>query len=282
MTKSKYVVCITTFNRIDCARINMEIIKLNYANQWPIVHACSDKNYSQYIEDVLIKCEPKALQAGAFNLLRSSILKATETYNADYIIHLEADTWLMNQAFIEKYIKLLSKNPHAIIASSSWSFDKSEKWKKSGRFGKNLAYILTRFTKKAGLDWHIGWKKSIASQFFIVKNTSEFRDLISTIPEPDPDEYLERYLYSKLTQRFGKKSIIWMKEREPVHPKNRDFCEAMELFSQHFPSNKANKSSLLGKKEVLESYPLIKRGAYMEKLLKSDNLEYYNPGAKRN
>jgi spore coat polysaccharide biosynthesis protein SpsF (cytidylyltransferase family) len=119
MTHLKTTFCITTFNRVDCARINMEIIKLNYPNQWPIIHACSDKSYKKYIEDILVKCEPKAFQAGAFDLLRNSMLSATESYNPEYIVHLEADTWLMNQDFIEKYINLLSKNPNAIIASSS-------------------------------------------------------------------------------------------------------------------------------------------------------------------
>jgi hypothetical protein len=283
MTNHKTAVCITTFNRVDCARINMEIIKLNYANQWPIVHACSDKSYKKYIEDILVKCEPKALQAGAFDLLKNSILTATETYNPEYIVHLEADTWLMNQDFIEKYITLLSKNPNAIIASSSWSFDKSDKWKNSGSLTKKLKYYLTRLTKKVGLKWHIGWQNTIASQFFIVKNNKDFRDFISVIPGPNASDYLEKYLFSNITKRFGKKSIVWMKEREPVHPSNRNFSEDMELFCQHFPSKNIidTNSNEYGKKEVLERYKFLTNGTYMTKLLQSDDLSYYNNDAKR-
>ena len=283
MARTKTAVCITTFNRVDCARINMEIIKLNYVNKWPIVHACSDKDYKQYIEDILVRCEPKALQAGAFDLLRNSILAATEAYNPDYIVHLEADTWLMNQDFIERYISLMSKNPHAIIAASSWSFDKSEKWKMSGKIIKKLAYFITRLTKKLGLKWHIGWKNSIASQFFIVKNTIEFRELLSIMAEPRVDEHLEKHLFSRITKRFGKKAILWMDEREPVHPKNRDSCKKMELFCQHFPSKKNpnGNSNEDGKKEVLERYKSLKKGTYMKKLLQSNDLSYYNKNAKR-
>jgi hypothetical protein len=77
-----------------------------------------------------------------------------------------------------------------------------------------------------------------------------------------------------------------MKEREPIHPKNRDMCETMELFCQHFPSSQQapfpeNKTQQLGKKEILEKYPLMIKGVYMNKLLGSSDTSYYNPGAKR-
>lgn len=285
MTKSNCVVCITTFNRVDCARINMEITKLNYTNQWPIVHACSDKNYTQYIEDILVPCEPKALQKGAFELLKQSVLVAHEKYNPEFIIHLEADTWLMNQNIIEKYIKILQERKDSVIAASSWSFDKTYKWKISNKPHKRLAYLLSKITKTIGLDWHIGWKKTMATQFFILKNTKEFRAMINEMPEPDPNGYLEKYLFKKVIQKFGKKSIVKMIEREPVHPSNREICEKMELYSQHFPTNKLSKNSnnldVEGKKETLERYLHLKKGLYMNKLLESKNLDYYNEGAKR-
>ena len=224
------VICITTYNRVDCARINMEIIKLNYQHKWPIVHACSKDDYTQYIEDVLIRCEKKALQKGAFELLKSAIVTVHETYQPDFIVHVEADTWLMNQKLIEKYILALQQSEDFIIATSRWDFDKTDKWKNSNKFFKRLRYQATLFTKKLGLNWHIGWKNTISTQFFVLKNTNEFRALLNEIPEPDPDGYLEKYLFKKIKRRFGKKSILWMKEREPVHPNNRDTCEKMELY----------------------------------------------------
>ena len=280
------VVCITTYNRVDCARINMELIKLNYKNPWPILHACSDPNYTKYIEDVLVKCEPKALQKGAFELLKQAIVVANEKYKPNFIVHLEADTWLMNQGFIEKYIAALESHQESLMAASSWSFDKTYKWKASTKPSKKLAYQITRFTKKIGLKWHIGWKNTISTQFFILKNTNEFRTLINEIPEPDPEGYLEKYLFKKIKNRFGRKSILWIKEREPVHPHNRDTCEKMELYSQHFPSSKEprlkhNNLLLDGKKETLQRYANLTRGQFMQKLLESKNLDYYNEGAKR-
>lgn len=40
------VVCRTNHERPDCARINMEIVKLNYPEPWLIVHSCSDRTMS--------------------------------------------------------------------------------------------------------------------------------------------------------------------------------------------------------------------------------------------
>lgn len=283
------VVSITTFNRVDCARINMEIVKLNYDQQWPIVHACSAKDYDSYIEDVLVRCEPKPLQTGAFNLLMTSIEAADKSFSPDFIVHLEADTWLMNQKVIEKYIQALAADSHAVIASSSWSFDKTLKWKNSSKLGKNILYQLSRITRMLGLKWHIVWENTIATQFFILKNTHEVRELLANIPEPEENGgCLEKHLYSAFKKKFGRRGFVRMTEREPVHPDNRDTCEALELYCQHFPtapvvenSSEGTAPLVEGKKEILQRYSFLKRGPYIEKLLQSDNLDYYNPEAKR-
>lgn len=278
--KSKVVICLTTHNRIDCARINMEIIKLNYELKWPIVHACSNSQYSKYIEDALVECSPKPTQAGALNLLLQSIEKANEMFAPDYIIHLEADTWLMNQATMIKYIEALERNPKSLIAGSCWDFDKSIKWQESSKLISKLKFQLSRLSKKLGLKWHIGWKNTIATQFFIAKNTNEFRQALSNMPEPKENQYLEKLIYANLIKKFGKKCFIEMLEREPVHPNNRDSCEAMELYCQHFPTQ-VETSSMIGKKQVLEKYPSLIKGGYMSKLMHATNFEYYNPGANR-
>jgi hypothetical protein len=258
----------------------MEIIKLNYKLKWPIVHACSNSQYAKYIEDALVECSPKPTQAGALNLLLQSIEKANEMFAPDYIIHLEADTWLMNQATMTKYIEALELNPKSLIAGSCWDFDKSIKWQESSKLLSKLKFQLSRLSKRLGLKWHIGWKNTIATQFFIAKNTNEFRQALSSMPEPKENQYLEKLIYSNLIKRFGKKCFIEMLEREPVHPNNRDLCEALELYCQHFPTQVAT-SSMIGKKQVLEKYPSLIKGSYMSKLMQATNFEYYNPGANR-
>ena len=138
------VICMTTYNRVDCARINMEIIKLNYQKQWPIVHGCSNSNWGKYLEDVLVKREAKGLQDGALDLLVNSLETANKEFHPDYIIHIEGDTWLMNQAILEKYIQKLEDNPKKVIAAARWNQDKTLVWKKSNRFKYYLSKILNR------------------------------------------------------------------------------------------------------------------------------------------
>ncbi len=291
MIKPTVVVCITSHNRVDCARINMEIIKLNFPKKWPVIHACSDTSYEQYIEDFLVKCEPQPLQMGALNLIKKSIEKANTEFSPDYFVHLEADTWVMNQEIIDRYIEILDKKPSAIIASSSWSYDKSIKWKNSKKKIKRLFYYLCTITKFFGWEWHIGWKKTIASQFFIAKNTKEFRELILNLPPPQTQDYLEHFLFHHFKKAFGSRAFVLMTEREPVHPEHREFCEEMELYCQHYPTsleppvNDSPETQVLspyGKKEVLQKYSSFEKGFHMRKLLESSDLSYYNEKALRN
>ena len=285
MKANKVVVCITTHNRVDCARINMEIIKYNYQKKWLIVHACSNDNYQKYIEDILIKCPPKPLQEGAFNLLKHSWQAAHEKFSPDYIVHIEADTWLMNQVLIENYINKLDLDKDAVISGSSWSFDKSYKWKQSKSYLKRIKYFTSILTKSLGFSWHIGWKNSISTQYFIAKNTPRLRKLILESAGPAETEYLEKYLFSKINNEFGRKAFLWMKEREPVHPKYRESCEALELFCSHLPSNEQSTGSKInnlraGKKQTLQKYFFLQKGPHMQKLLESKSFGYYNLGAK--
>lgn len=272
MKKNKIVICITTHNRIDCARINMEIIKLNFDNNWPIVHACSNVKYKKYLENKLVICDEQKLQKGAFNLLKKSFEAANFLYAPEFIVHVEGDTWLMNQNIIMKYITLLKKSPNKYIAASSWSFDKTYKWKKSHCLLKRIKYQLGKLSKKAGLNFHIGWKNTFSTQFFIIRNTKIVNEALFNIEEPKDTDYIEKYLYQSLVKKLGRNIFIRMVEREPVHPQHRDFCNDLELFSQHNP---------IEKKEVLQNYPNLRHGKFMNKLLNSKNLNYYNKGAKR-
>jgi hypothetical protein len=147
------VVCLTSFNRIDCARISMEIIKLNWPRKWPVVHACSDAGYTRYIEDVLVKREPRPLTAGALDLLVASINAAAARFQAEYVIHLEADTWIFNQNVILRYLEQLAENPRAVIAASSWSKDCVPAWKRSPSLGRRLRARLASVLRPFGSSY---------------------------------------------------------------------------------------------------------------------------------
>lgn len=285
------VVCLTSFNRTDCARISLEIIKLNWTYKWPVVHACSSADYTRYIEDVLVKRDPLPLTAGAADLLLASMRAAVAHFGADYVVHLEADTWVFDQKVIERYLQALADDPDALIAASSWSTDCLPQWRRSALLGRRMRAQLARVLRPVGFGYGIRERKSISTQFFIARTTPAFMEMLADIRVKDED-FLEKVLYKAVVNRFGRGSIISMAEREPVHPGFRSSCEPLTLYCQHWPSavdapaadvapdlNPADR--LRGKKECLATAPLMRHGPYMQKLLHSTDLDYYNGNAKR-
>jgi len=294
--RPKVVVCLTSHNRPDCARINMEIIKLNYAEPWLVVHATSDASYEPHMEDVLVRCEPRPFIQGALNLLLQSCWAAVDAYNPQYIVHLEADTWVLDQQVIQRYIDQLERNDKAYVAASTWSTDQRWQWRRSRHpFAKvklGLAKILNAF----GSDFGVKRKQTLATQFFIAKNDPRLIQALATLV-PTLDNTLEYDFYQAFVKAFGRGAIIGMPEREPVHPDNKHSCAGLTLHCQHWPEQLPRPAGrpggenpregvtgqydLPGKKEVLAAHGFRQVGPAMRKLLEAENTDYYNPGAKR-
>ncbi|MBU2571542.1 MAG: hypothetical protein KJ725_16235 [Gammaproteobacteria bacterium] len=290
---TKTVVCMTTYDRIDCARINQEIIKLNYKMSLPIVHTCSSEIYQQHIEDIFLRCEPKSLQYGALDLLNESLRLAMKNFSPKYIIHLEGDTWIMNEKIIYDLIAKMEKNQDLMICTSAWDEDLlAFKYLKKPTLKLKLQRVITAALRKFGLNYQLDCRDSLATQFFIIRATQEVLDCFLSL-EPIPGIDLEQALYRKFFKKFTEKNLLRMKEREPIHPFNRYVTEKLTLFSQHWPARgTANDQrepshpryispNFDGKLETLQRFPSIRKGEYLQKLLNAESLDYYNPGASR-
>ncbi|MEM5369858.1 hypothetical protein V4C53_28015 [Paraburkholderia azotifigens] len=279
------VVCLTSFNRTDCARISMEIVKLNWPRKWPVVHACADSTYTRYIEDILVMREPRPLTRGALDLLVASMEAAVTKLNADYIVHLEADTWIFDQNVILRYLERLENDPHALIAASSWSTDRVPEWTRSHDIRRRVRARLALLLRRVGSRYGIRDRKSLSTQFFIAKSTPAMLDLIKSLRAGDGD-ILEKLLYEAVVRRFGRRAVLGMHEREPVHPQFRDVCEPLSLVCHHWPSAADAPGPdpfdrLRGKKEWLQAASLRTHGPHMKRLLSEADLRYYNGDAKR-
>jgi len=295
-TRPRVVVCMTNHERPDCARINMEIVKLNYPEPWLIVHSCSGSSYEPYLEDELVRCQPLTIIDGALNLLRTSYRAAVEKYNPEYIVHLEADTWVFDQSLIQRYIDLLAKDDKAFVAASSWSTDQRPQWRRSRRLFDRIKSGLAKVLNAAGNDFGVKRKTTLSTQFFIAKNDPRFLNMLNAMV-PTEGHTLEKDFYSAFVKEFGRRAIIGMHEREPVHPDNRHWCPQMTLHCQHWPEQLPRPPELAangkhvegisgqydipGKKEVLAAYGFKHPGPAMRKLLESTDTSYYNPKAKR-
>ncbi len=291
--KTKVVLCMTTYNRIDCARINQEIIKLNYSKPLPIVHTCSSSIYQMHIEDVFLKCEPKSLQHGALDLLNQSLKLVVETFSPEYIVHLEGDTWIMNEQVIYDLIAQMDKNKDLMICTSAWDEDLlAFEYLKQPSLKLNIKLLLSTIARKFGRYYKLACRDSLATQFFIIRATPEVINCFMSL-EPIPGIDLEQALYRNFFKVFKEHNLLRLKVREPIHPFNRFVTEKLTLFSQHWPAQgTANDDRdpthpryispmAEGKRETLLRFPSIKHGEYIQKLLNAKSFDYYNPGASR-
>ena len=289
----KAVVCLTTFNRIDCARINQEIIKLNYGNGFPIVHACSSDRYEQYLEDVFIRCDRKELRTGALDLLQRSLLAATEAFKPEYIIHLEGDTWIMDETVIHDIISKMDRNRDVQICASSWDEDwLAFKYLKNPGTLLRLQMLFARIVRRFGFPYYLQCTDSLATQFFVIRALPEVLDCFSNVRQVKGRD-LEQAVYKSFMQRFKKHNVLRLRVREPIHPFNRYVCEKLALYSQHWPAKgTANDArdpthpryispNVDGKRETLLRFPSIREGKNIQKLLNAQSFDYYNPGASR-
>ena len=281
--QARVAICMTTHNRIDCARINMEIIKYNFPRDWVIVHACSNPAYEKYLEDELIACEPLPMTAGALNLLNHSIAAAVTAYQPDYLVHLEGDTWILDNQVLLRYIERLNNAPSAVVAASSWSIDNLGIWQYNWQKKRDPVGLVksgvTKLLRRFGIDYGILQHDTLATQFFIAKNCPELVAALASL-EPDEGYILENGFYKKIVERFGTDSIVGMPEREPVHPQNRWVCEALSLYGQHWPGT-IPEIDIPGKRETLQAFPSLRGGPHMQRLLEATDLSYYNARARR-
>ena len=286
MPDLRIVICMTSHNRIDCARINQEIIKLNYGQPMAIVHASSSPNYSGYIEDAFVRCAPMPLHAGAVNLLQTALRVAAERFPAArYFVHLESDTWLLDESVIHRYIERLDATG-GLLATCAWSSPGGSKVRRLA----NLASMMVGAPRVQRR--RLAPITDLATQFFIIRHRD---DVLATILdlERDPHVKAEQAFFDAYVRRFPVSTVVRMVEREPVDPFNRYGCDAQSLYCQHWPARDTAKdprhwSHALyvrphydGKRESLLKHPEIRHGEHLNRLLSASDLSYYNEGALR-
>lgn len=303
---SRAVVCLTTYNRVDCARINLELLKLNYARPFTVVHACSGE-WPPGLEDLLVRCaQPQAqtpemsrlerialLQRGALNLIQQGLQATRQAYAPRYIVHLEGDTWIMDEHVIHRALDRMDRDPRLMLYTSAWdedlvAFDYLKRRDAKARFRLAWARLQRRLGRPAGL----ACRDSLATQFFIMRATPEMMDCFMSL-QPIPGLDLEQALHRSFFRRFGERNLLRQREREPVHPFNRYVCRELSLYSQHWPARgtagdlrdpthpRFIPPTADGKQEILRRFGSCRRGEHLQRLLSADSVAYYNPGAPR-
>lgn len=282
----RIVVCMTSHNRIDCARISQEIIKLNYAAPLPIVHASSSGRYDGYLEDAFASVEPRPLHAGAINLVQTTLRMTRERFpQATNVVHLESDVWLLDERVVHAYVDTMARTG-ALLATCAWS-DTVPRGRAT-RVADNARRLLELPPRRGAT---LPPMDDLSTQFFIMRMDPVLVDAVLGIV-PASNDAAEVMFHDAFTAHFGMERVVRMVEREPVLH-HRYWCEAQSLYCQHWPARGTAHDPrpwwddlyvaphFPGKRDTLRAHPAIRRGDHLNRLLVASDLSYYNEGAIR-
>jgi hypothetical protein len=124
----KIGVLIYTYNRVDDAKINMEIIrnvweKSKYFEDVEIIHSFNGKKewYSKkYLENDLIITKNSWHFQGASDLIDVGIRMFQRKHKKiDYVIVLASDTWLIKPAYVQSLLERMKKD-NLYLATCPW------------------------------------------------------------------------------------------------------------------------------------------------------------------
>jgi len=208
-------------------------------------------------------------------------------------VHLEADTWLLDETVLTGYLRQMVERPSLLLATSAWLAPSGSAIGRAWEDFVELPWGSQRLRRLRGIRTRRRWDiRDFATQFFVIRTDPEMVDCILSM-HPDNHRLAERQLFEAFIARFELDRVLRMREREPVHPHNRWACERLALHSEHWPAlgtavdarpvghplRAAPESP--GKKEALLRHPNVRKGDALNRLLSATNYDYYNPGAAR-
>lgn len=275
-----------TYNRVDDAKINMEIIrnvwqKTNYFDDVKIVHAYNGKKEwypKKYLENDLVIIKNSWHFQGAADLIDAGIKKFKKKYKeTDYVIVLASDTWLVKPVYVENLLKKM-KNNNLYLATCSWGNPDKD----------NISDV------GMAVDFFIVDLKWANTNKFFPINYGDFYKKYEELfmYQSGGTVMLEKLLFGRYVKAIGredgyggsdkikaKRKMLIMKDREPVHSHvDKDgrwirimYWQKMGLITHHDP--KPKKQILIQNK--------INTGEHMKKLLRSTDLSYFNGGVTK-
>ncbi len=289
-------ICLTSHDRLDCARINQEIFKLNFVHPYTVVHASSGPDASPYLEDMLVRCRPLPHFVGAFALMQRALMAARQ-FEPGFFVLLEGDTWLLEEKILLGLIRRMQADSAFLMAACAWMTPPRSPARRLAREFAGLAVAPAgRLRRLATLPRRLRYDAvDFGTQFCIMRNHPLLVDVFCGM-QADSRRMVERQWLERFSTRFSFERVLRMREREPVHPDQRFACEALALHSEHWPAagtyaGDAHPRTLVyvqpgapGKREALERYPHIRKGECIQRLLRATTpaeFAYYNAGARR-
>jgi len=278
-------VIIYTHNRVDDAKINIEIIRNVWEasglfNNVKIIHSFNgEKSWypKKYLENDLVVLKNSWHFQGAADLIDAGIKRMSQYKDIDYVIVLAADTWLINSIYLNKLLTQMKEGEFR-LATCGWGLLEENKIPKSG-VATDFFILDFKWVKKYKL-FPINY-----SEFY-----KKYKDLF--LYQNGGTPMLEKLFFSKFikaiaceekfdgsSRREALKKILVMKERTPIHLKvdikdnwiRKMYWPKIGLLTHHDPGPK---------KKILKKIG-IKKGENIKKLINSTDLSYYNKGIRK-
>lgn len=279
-------VLIYTYNRVDDARVNIDIIrnvweKSKHFENVKIVHSFNgEKSWyaKKELENDLVALKNSWHFQGASDLIDAGIKTFQKKYkNIDYVIVLASDTWLIKPEYVESLISRM-KNDKLYLATCSWGLPDRD----------NIADV------GVAIDFFIiDLKWATKNKMFPIaygKFQKKYKDLFAYQKAGNimlEKLFLARYLEAVsrsekidgIARKIAIEKTLSLKDREPVHSSidekgnwvRKMYWPKMGLLTHHEPEPKRN----ILKKEK------ISNGKNIEMLLKNKDLSYYNNGVSK-
>lgn len=281
-------ILIYTHNRVDDAKINMEIIRGLWKGSrlFPdikIVHSYNGKKTwypKKTLEDDLVIIKNSWHFQGAADLIDAGIKKFQSKYKIDYLIFLAADTWLIKPRYLYNILQKM-KSESFYLSTCAWGLPERNDIEDVG-MAIDFFIIDFKWAKQYKM-FPVDYKK-----FY-----NKYKDLL--LYHRGGNVMLEKLLYAKYLMAINRqenirnislvarktafKRMYLLKDREPVHSHIKDglwirkmYWPKMGLLTQHDPRPK---------KTILKKTITSSRFKNINKLINSNNLEYYNKGVTK-
>lgn len=300
--KRNIAVAVYTYDRVDDARINFEIIRniwegSKYFNNVTIIHSYNGdlKWYPhQYLENKLIRIKNRGHYPGAADLIESGVnYVLNNNTEIDYVVTLAADTWILDPSFVHNIIEKMAVEGK-YVAASCWGNPFEINSMKMG-LSTDLFVIDTRWAKDCvlfPLKYDDFYKKYF--EVLIFEKKIVFLERVFSLRFFQASQKHFGYKVSDYELAKKKDELLHrITEREPVHnyypdliyrkdaPLKVKIKKAFNIDSPGYRNMYWPKIGLLTHHDPIQkqkdlinhSYPNMK---YTNKFVKSNNLDYFN------
>jgi hypothetical protein len=274
---------ISTHDRVDDARCNMEIVRSLWRDHFDvrIVHAYNGDERAvatRGLEDDLVIIENRGHFRGAIDLINMGMRTIREEVarddGLDYAVHLSADTWLANPTYLAAIVDRMRVSKMRLATCPWGSRENGNHW----RVGMALDFFVV------DLRWATEHRLfPIDYDDFVVKH-GELVNFTGDVVYPER-VFALRFLQAMQTDHSVKHAdanpwaacderIYRIRAREPVHDDGgrRMWFPEVRLLTHHEPKEK---------QRVVRDLGLGACGPNLAKLAEASDLSYWNRGANR-